>query len=403
MQWTRRKWTTTSAAVLVGMIVLSWWFLGRPTEPTGFSSVPTMVTNPVSNIMVMGAHDQPLTTRRWVPALVIVPSRLPAWAQRELSSRYTIKGKRLAQVLWDGHSHFFQEALHWDINGLYPTKLQVVMARHGIPQTFTARVAGQAWHNDVVAWNGNGFASPKRTIWTTVNPSFINQVASALPGGGSVVAVTGDGGLLGQVGSPAGRAISWQPHPVGQALTPLMMALALMNPHVIKGLSISLPEQVLPSLAQHWGNKGIAHGLKILGWDDQGTLPGQLLPNPPLPHMTSAVMTTGRDLWGTPDEVAHAYLPFITSGRLVPLHWNVEKATAIRGPKIVTPQILEEINRAIPTEVVGGIVFHVWRPDANFAIAYTTYHQGMVLVLEGPATAQTLTLVDRAGAWLGQG
>lgn len=402
MYWTRRAWAATSAAVFVGILALSWWMFVRPAAPLPFAQGPTATVHPVTDVMVFGAGGVRLTQRHWISALVIVPSRLPSWAHKELASRYAPHGHSLEQVIWNGRSSLFHAALQWNIPGLYLTKVQEATARSGVSDTMLAAITEGRKDSRPLQWDGRGFAGPKGSIHTTVSDTLMVQLASLLPAGGSLVAVNGSGGLLAQTGSPLGRQISWQPHPVGQALTPVMLAMALNDPHLYQGLPATGGSRLLEELGSRWHTAGIAGALKKLGWDAQETVPGQPVGNPSLPRISTAVMAQGRDLWGTEDEVARAYLPFITGGRVLPIHWLATPVHGTSGhyPPVTQPGTVRQIDAVVPSEVVGGIVFHVWRPDSNFAVAYTSFHQGMVLVLEGLATAETLTAIQRAAVWL---
>jgi hypothetical protein len=336
-----------------------------------------------------------------IPSLVIVPEKLPVWAQVELQSRDTVHGRRLVQIIWNGHSKFFFQALHWNISGLYHTAIREAVPRAGVSASVVNAVTASAVpRTPLLVWDGQGFAASGGTVQTSMSLPLTRQLAGLVPAGGSVVVLSGNGAIRDQEGSPLGKGISWQPHPVGQALTPVMLAIALAHPPLFRGLQPTAGPQLLDTIAARWDLPHIKEALVSIGFGSRTSVRGQPLTNPRLPEMAPAVLSAGRDLWGTADEVAAAYLPFINDGTMLPLHWGAGVPKHVKRPSVIQAGALHAVDSVIPTEFAAGVDFHVWRPDANFMVAYTQDDGGMILVLEGPATSNTLQAVQQCALWL---
>ncbi len=399
MYWIRRNWIGTTAAVAALAAALLGWAMSFSRPAPAFAEIPTAYVHAFHDETVTGQNSVVLTSQKEVPALVIVPAKLPAWAFKELKSRDTVHGKTLPQVIWNGQSKFFHEALRWNITGLYPTTIQEAVPRSGVSPSVIAAASSTSSPGRYLKWDGDGFAGEPGTVHTVLSLSLVRQLSSLVAPGGSVFVLSGNGAILDQGGNPLGKEFSWQPHPVGQALTPLMLAMALEHPQLFQGLNSDSPA-LLSQIAQRWSPASIQKAFTSIGIGPRPSISGQPLANPALPKITASVLASGRDLWATGDEVARAYLPFINRGRMPALHWRKSLSRQALGPLVMQPEAIRAVDAVIPTEEAGGITFHVWRPDANFMVAFTEDDGGMVVVLEGPATANALEAVQQSALWL---
>lgn len=382
--------------VLAGLFGLLW----HPLMPLPYSTQAVVPVHPSLQAMMTDNQGQSLTEIKTRKALVVIPSHLPTWARQEFFRRF----KNLAshqEVMWNGNSSFFRKAWGWHITGLYPVHVREVVPRPGVSAVLLEAIARSQglWNRQPWRWNGTGFGVPTKTVAVTLSLSLIKTLNPVIPPGGSVAVLDGQGEVLGQSANPMGRDLSWQPHPLGRSLTPVVLALALTHPQLFSGLSPQQGADVMYLIATRWGSHGIQNALRELGMGQSITAAGQGVQNPPLPKITPSVLANGAHLWGTIDEVARAYL-LLVDGYVPKVTWRPIIHSKVRSKVAVPAAITAKIDQVLPQEVIGTIHFDIWRPGNSEAIAYTRSDHGLVVVMEGSAAQQTVAIVQQAAQWL---
>ncbi|WP_053959264.1 hypothetical protein [Sulfobacillus thermosulfidooxidans] len=407
MHWTRRMWTTTTSVMaVVGFLALIFSLLWRPYTPLPYKTQAISPLHPALNAIMMDTQGHLLTRMVNQEALVVVPSALPSWAKHELLSRYP-ELQHVADALWNGQSTFFHTALGWHIDGLYRVQIQEIEPVPQVPVSLVMAMA-RAHHaltNRPWQWTGQGFRVPSNIIRVTPRLPLMRALEPVIPSGGSVVILNGQGQLLAQESNPLGRALSWQPHPLGKTLIPVLLAMALNHPQLFRGLTPQQGPRLLNMIGSRWGNIGIHRALLQLGFGQSLTIGGQPVTNPPLPKTTVSVLSEGTDLWGTSDEVARAYLLLVDEGKMPAVSWFLPRKGQggyLSLHTLVSSSIVSQINGVLPQEDIGMIHFNIWRPSNPIAVAYTSSDHGMVIVLQGTAASQTVAIVQQAAAWLSQ-
>lgn len=396
----RRSWATVSVLLATGLLCVIMSLTWNSGESRSFFTTQSVTPiHPALTAMVVGRTGQPLTRVVNQKALIVVPSRLPGWARQELHRRYPKAMSSSRTVLWNGNSSFFKKALQWNVSGLYPVRTHVVVPATGIPHDLITLVARQhgAWSRRAWTWTHHGFEAPLKTVHVALSPSLMETLSPLMPSGSSVSVVNGQGEILAQLANPTGRELSWQPRPVGEILTPALLAMALAHPRLFSGLSPKQPG-LLNVIDKRWGQVSIHNALKALGLGRGTTVCGQPVLNPSLPEGPVSVFPAGSNLWATTDEVARAYLVLADTGNVPHLSWDkAEGKKALK--RLTTEGAVNEIEQVLPQELVGKNPFYVWRPGNHMAVAYTHAGGGLVMVIQGSATAQIVSLVQQVALW----
>lgn len=403
VHWTRRTWTTTTSVMaVIGFLALIFNLLWRPYTSVPYKTQAISPLHPAITAIMMDGQGRLLTRMVNQQALVVVPASLPSWAKHELFSRYP-KWPHVAEVLWNGKSAFFHTALGWNIPGLYRVKIQEIVPVPKVPNSLVMAMA-RAHHDFTQSpwqWTGQGFRVQSHVIRVTPRLSLMSTLEPVIPSGGSLVILNGQGQLLAQESSPLGRSLSWQPHPLGKTLTPVLLAMALTHPQLFHGLTPQQGPRLLNIIGSRWGSSGIHRALVQLGFGESLTILGQPLTNPPLPKTTVSELSEGTDLWGTSDELARAYLLLVDEGKLPAVSWFFHgKKTNLSQHIVVPASVVAQINGVLAKEDIGTIHFNIWRPSNQMAVAYTLSDHGMVIVLQGTAASQTVAIVQQAAVWL---
>lgn len=405
MSWDRRIKVGSSAAGVAALILAGLWYtvMRVPVAKT-FRMAPSIVSHPIFTRPLLGSDGLPLLVRKQVSGLMVVPGQLPDWARHDLVGHVSPGLMKQSQFLWNGTSKLFGRARGWSVPGLYPVTLEEWVPGGGVSRGLIeswAQAHGQYGVARLMPDHGvfipAAQAAGERLAWSA---SLSQQSLSLLPSGGIFAAVDGQGRVRTLLADPSQRGIAWEPRPVGLGLVPALTAEALGSQNIL--LSVKGSSDLLGQLATAWGSTKIKQGLLALGMGSATSLSGQPIKNPPLPRAASSVMSQGHALWATPLELARAYLPFIRKGLLPPLTaGQVPETLETHGvPLVATASDLTEVARALPTVMVNGQIFSVWRPNGNFAVAFTQSHGGMVLVAEGSATNTLLALVHVVGIWM---
>ena len=401
----RRIKVSSSAAGVAALILAGLWYtMMRVPATKTFRIAPSVVSHPLFIGPLFGASGQPLLARKQVPALMVVPDQLPTWVRQDLVGHVSPKLMKQSQFLWNGSSNLFRRARGWSVSGLYPVTLQEWVPGVGVSWSL-AKSWGEAHGQYGVAQLNpdHGVFSPaaktvaERLAWSA---SLSQRAMSLVPSGGIFAAVDGQGRVRTLLANPSQRAIAWNPRPLGLGLVPALTAEALGSPKIL--LSVKGSSDLLGQLATAFGPSKIKQGLLALGMGSASSLAGQPIKNPTLPQISASVMSQGHALWATPLELARAYLPFIRHGLLPQLTASlVPEPLQTHGvPLVANSSNLTEVAQALPTVMVNGQKFSVWRPAGNFAVAFTESHGGMVLVAEGSATDTLLALVHVVGIWM---
>lgn len=403
MQWDRRVALGSSATVAILAALSVWYVFGRTPPQITYLRKPTYASSPLFSGAAMGDLGIPLTTKVLEPALVVVPSELPAWARAQIEHQLGASLMRQTQFIWDGHSALFQKARGWAITGLYPATVKTWTPVLGMSRTVLQAAAGATQYTrGPLTLKGSDWSIPvvreEKLAW---NLALTRSLQPLLGTGGVVAVIDGQGQLMTLSGNPSDRGLAWQPHPVGLGLVPCLMAEALAEPRLLN--EVKNGQNMLKQLSDAWGSSKIQRALQRLGLGAPQSIKGQPVTNPPLPHPSPEVMSQGHALWATPLEMARAYLPFIRHGAIAPITpYLATQAIEPGQPLVAPPSTLLEVTRGLPILVMGGIRFSVWRPDGNFAVAYTATDGGLIVVVEGPATNNTIALIHAAGVWLNQ-
>ena len=374
------------------------WVRNSGAEP--FSTEPVRPLHPAITSMVVGADGKPLTRIVTSRVLIVDPSRLPIWALRELHRRFPGAMASKSQILWNGHSPFYQQALHWNISGLYPVHTRVVVPIKGVSTEWITVIARQhgAWARHAWVWNQHGAFEPSlQTVHVTLSASLMKTLSPWLPSGSSVIVINGRGQILAQLANPGDRRLSWQPHPVGEILTPVLLATAIQHPQLFAKLSPTQPN-LLSVISARWGQSSIRRTLRTLGFGKGTAISGQPFPDPPLSEGNVKVFTQGTNLWATLDQVARGYLVLADRGHEPYLSLNPRVSNKASKP-LTTRGAVSEVEKVLPQELVNNIRFSVWRPGNHLAVAYTQANGGIVTVIQGPATAHTLSIVQQVALW----
>lgn len=405
MSWDHRIKVGSSAAGAAVLILAGIWYtvMRVPVTKT-FRMTPSVVSHPVFTRSLVGSSGQSLLVLNKVSGLMVVPDQLPGWVQKDMGGHVNPGLMKQPQFLWNGTSKLFTRARSWSVPGLYPVMIEEWVPRAGVSRSLLKSWAEAHGQYSVAQFRPDHgvFRLPsqppgQRLAWSA---SLSQQVLSLLPSGGIFAAVDGQGRVRTLLAHPSHRGIAWEPRPVGLGLVPTLTAEALGSQKIL--LSIRGSSDLLGQLASAWGSTKIENGLLAMGMGSATSLSGQPVKNPPLPKAGVSVMSQGHALWATPLELARAYLPFIRQGLLpqltagtVPRHLQAQGV-----PLVATTSDLTEVADALPTVMVNGQKFFVWRPDGNFAVAFTEAYGGMVLVTEGSATNTILSLVHTVGVWM---
>ncbi len=408
MAWDRRVKVGSSAAGVVALLLAgAWYIFSQAPTPKGFRMTPTSIAHPLLDRPLEGISGQPLLGQRRVPVLMVVPDQLPGWVRKDLKSHVRPVFLKEHQFLWDGTSVLFNKARGWSVSGLYPTSVL-----EWVPLAAMSHRLVNAWakghdgysvgpltpQRGMFVW-GTPDWTPERLSWST---KLTRLSESVLNSGGALAVIDGEGRVRTLVANPNHRGIAWEPRPVGLGLVPPLTAEALGSQGIL--LKIKGSSNLLGQLANAWGAHPIIQGLRLLGMGDPTTLSGQPVQNPPLPKSAVSVMSQGHALWATPLEVARAYLPFVRQGLIPTLTASATPSTLkTQGvPLVATASNLNQVASVLPAVMADGLKFSVWRPDGNFAVAFSQADGGMVVVAEGPATQSILQLVHVVAGWMHQ-
>ncbi len=407
MVWDRRVQLVSSGAGIVAMLAVGAWYMAHLAPPSKtFSLSPTTLVHPILDQPLLGFDGQPLVTQRRIPALVVVPGQLPKWAQQDLKDQVTPSLMKQKQLLWDGSSSLFAKARKWSVSGLYPVTLLA-----WVPVTGVSSQLIEAWGKSRGDYS-TGPVMPRNGVFRSTVPvhaarlawstRLSQQLLPLVKSGGSLAVIDGSGRIRTLLASPNHRGIAWEPRPVGLGLVPPLTAEALGSQGIL--LKIKGTGDLLGQLAGAWGSRHISQGLKRLGLGSKTTLIGQPVKNPPLPRPSTSVMSQGRALWATPLEIGRAYLPFIRQGLLPQLTASaVPSPLRVHGVPLVSAAVdLNQVASVLPMVMVDGVKFFVWRPDGNYAVAFTQDDGGVVLVTAGPATQSIVDLVHVLAGWMHQ-
>lgn len=404
MKWDRRIIMGSSTALAILAAIGIWMvFFRLPASAPGYSSAPSYTSSPVLVREILGQQNARITRPYHRPALVVVPKLLPDWAQREIERQVGVKMMHRHQFIWDGSSQLFLQARHWAIPGLYPLSIDVFKPIVGISQSALMLV-----ENSTPIYSTGPFYLDSGGRWgvkrrspalTSLSAPLSQKLEPLIPNGGVLAVINGQGQILMVASNPSSRHLSWQPRPVGLGLVPPLIAEAMAEPQLLK--QVAHGSDILEQLGKDWGGNKIQQALMRLGVESGISIPGQPVKNPALPKPSPLELSEGHALWATPLEVARAYLPFLNQGALLPLTVN---ATAIRfanGKPLAAPTgTLNAVTKFLPTVVTNGIRFSVWRPDGNYAVAYTALDHGLVLVAGGAATSNIIGVIHAAAVWL---
>lgn len=402
MKWDRRVIMGSSAALAILAAVGVWMVFSRLPASPSYSSLPSYASSPVLVRKIVGPQNVPLTRPYHRPALVVVPRLLPDWAKREIEHQVGVTMMHRRQFIWDGISQLFVQARHWAIPGLYPFSIAEYQPTPGIStntlmlvQSSTPVYSKGPFFLNQRQWN----VKQQSPVSTSLSITLSRKLKPLIPNGGVLAAINGRGQIRMVASNPSNRHISWQPRPVGLGLVPPLIAEAMAEPQLLKQRAHE--SDILEQLGKDWGGKKIQQALIRLGLDRGVSVSGQLVKNPGLPKPSSLVLSEGHALWATPLEVARAYLPFVDQGELPSLTIKPVPTTFGGGQPLVAPvSTLNAVTKFLPTVVTSGIRFSVWRPDSNYAIAYTSMDHGLVLVAGGPATSHIIALIHETAVWL---
>lgn len=407
MVWNRRVKVGASAGLATIVMAGAWYLSSRTPATKTFSMTPTSLAHPIVDRTLKGGSGQPLLNQHRVAALMVVPDQLPAWVRQDLKGH--VRGSLLKdrQFLWNGSSILFKKAQGWSVTGIYPTTLMEWVAASGMSPRLVAawaNIHGEYSSGPVLPQNGTFVLSTPRSksdrlAWSQ---KLTRQVGHFVKSGGAVAVIDGEGRLRTLMANPGQRGIGWEPRPVGLGLVPPLTAQALGSQGIL--LKIKGSANLLGQLAGAWGANRITRGLRRLGIGTKITLLGQPVDNPALPKASTTVMSQGHALWATPLEIARAYLPFVQQGLLPKLtaSANPPPVKTEGLPLVASPADLSQVASVLPKVMVGGLKFSVWRPDGNFAVAFSDADGGIVIVAEGPATNSILQLVHVVSGWMHQ-
>ncbi len=402
MKWNRQVVIGSSAALAILAALGIWMVFFRLPGSPSYSSVPSFASSPVLSRQIVGQQDLRLTRSYHRPALVVVPKLLPDWAQREIKHQVGARLMHRRQFIWDGTSPLFVQARHWAISGLYPTLIAAYQPAPGMSAAALMLVESSApvYSKGPFFLNqGLWGVKQQRPVSTSLSIALSRKLEPLIPNGGVLAAINGQGQIRMVASNPSNRHISWQPRPVGLGLVPPLIAEAMTNPQLLK--QVAHGSDVLGQLGTDWGGRKIQQALMRLGVDSGVSVLGQLVKNPALPKPSPLVLSEGHALWATPLEVARAYLPFLNQGELPSLTINSATTHFGVGRPLAAPEgTLTAVTQFLPTVVTSGIRFSVWRPDGNYAVAYTSLDHGLVLVAGGPATSNIIAVIHEAAVWL---
>ncbi len=400
MQWFRRSWVNYSAVAVSGIMgAMFFWFWNSGKSPF-FSTQPLMPLHPAATAMVAGFQGQPLTRIVSQDALVVDPSQLPTWALQELHRRDPKAMASKRQFLWNGHSSFFKKALQWNVSGLHPVHIHIVVPVKGVSEELIRVIAREHndWTRQAWIWHHQGFGPPLKTVHVTMSPSLMQILSPWIPPGSSVSVINRQGSLLAQVANPISRGLSWQPHPAGEILSPVLLATALQHPQLFAKLRPTQSD-LLNVISRRWGQSSIRGTLKSLRFGKGTAIRGQPFSDPPLPPSPVNVFSHATNLWVTNDEVARAYLVLANLGKEAPhLRWNAASARSSLKP-ITTREAVRKVEHVLPQELADNTRFYVWRPDNQMSVAYTHAKGGIVIVIQGSATLHTLSIAQQVALW----
>lgn len=390
-----------TATVLWGLAAVAGWLIVRPGADVA-PALPVVAAHVALADRVTGPGGTPLTRAVAEPALMVVPSRLPPFMRAQLAERVGRGLLRRPRFLWRGRSALFDSARGWNLPGLTPVRVLVNEPVPGLsPALLQAATAPGDWKAGPWRLDHGVWQLPGGRVTVAYRLDLARVLFPAVGPGGSVAVVDGAGRLLAAEANPVGRELFWQPRPVGLALIPPIMAQAMDHPELFRNLSVG--QASLGTLASRWGNGSIRSALSELGVGAP-SLAGQPVANPPLPTMSPAVLSAGRALWATPLEVARAYLIFLSGGETPPITLDASPRSVPLSdrPLVATADSTDQVYGALPTVVAGRVTFRVWRPAASdYAVCLVRGRPGVVMVVEGTATRNLLTLAGTLGRWLG--
>lgn len=405
MRWNRRTMIGGSSAVLLialGMVAVM--TLRTPHRPTVWTA-PVAVSTAQLVDPAFSRGGRALTHGHIESAYVVQPQRLPSWAKRRIGA---VTSKALMQrsaFLWIVSPAQYKAWHGMSVSGLEAARVEVISANKGVPKSLLTLWAHQhqaysrgPWHLKGRVWVAS---APPKALHLSVSSGLTRALTTGLPDGGLALVVNKGGQILAEASNPSDQGLGWQPHPAGMAMVPPLLAEALDKPKVFSGLSEGQGTKLLAKVSSAWGGKDIVQGLKRLGLGTPPTMADQPVANPQLPTPATDVMTEGHALWVNAYEVAGAYLPFADDGLATPLTLGTTSRrteTSQSRSLVASSKSLVSVRDTLPKITAGGVAFRVWRPDGNYAIGIS--HGGDVVVIEGPATAHTVSILHEVGRWL---
>lgn len=406
MYWNRRRTVAGSSVAALGLAALfAWWLVGHQPGSVAYDpNRPTSVLTPTFTASYQSAGGRPLTTVVMHQELLVVPRALPAWARKKLVAAVGPGSLRPRQWIWTTGGPLWHAWGRMAIPGIYRIEVRQIEPVSGVSRNLL-----EAWAKTAHQWARPRYRLSQavwslpsvKTVRLSLRLGLTKDLANQVPAGGSVVVLRGTGQMLAEVSSPLNRAIFWQPHPVGLGLVPPLLVQAMDSPKIFSGLSAGSGTALLGTVADRWGAASISRALSRIGIKPGRVLPGQPVLNPRAPNPSAAVLTSGQSLWATPLELARAYLLFVHKG-LVPsvTMQNRVVSKPVRGvPVVASSTSLQTVDKLMPQIMTNGLAFQVWRPDGNFAVAYTLSKNGTVVVAEGSASGNIVQIVHSVGLW----
>jgi len=376
----RRPWVLGAAFLLAAGGSMLFWLTGRPPVGEG----PTMLSGPgrVATVALVGADGTPLD--RWTrrAGIEIFPDRLPRWARTNLRRQIPAAWFRQPEFLWVPSSAVVNNWRRLNVPGVQAATIAQLVPVQGLSSTMWTVLQQQVQGMRPARYRVHGAiwqAPVRETVRVSWDARLARQLTQAIPLGGTIWVEAGQGAIRAAATRPAGRQNLWQPFPAAMGLVPPLLAEALTEPTLWKAPA-SLTE-----IGQRWGRAGLREAFQALHLGPGSTVPGQPVPNPPLPPLSAATLAQGRALWVTVPELVSAYSPFINHGNWMPPTALRVGRLPLSHPRPAPSGDFRQVLASLPSEVVDGDTVYLWQVGSQGIVAISNGRSRFIAFLSGTA------------------
>ena len=385
MAWNRRTMMVSSSAGVAILAALAALALLRTNVPSAPAPIRVAYApRPTWGDAVLASGGQRLTRLQLGSGWLIDPPLVPRRVRQTLRGQ-GIRIRKGAMLLLSAGSRGLTsgpgvakaKTLAWEA---------VVPSEHGILGLIieaSKRESRGPWHNVRGHWQ-LGSAPP---IHTTLSAGLSESIASAVGSGGAVLVVNRRGQVL--AADQQGQNW-WAAYPVGASALPALLAAALSHASVLSRVGAS--GATLTTVWNAWGASGLQQALEHLGF---GTvrLGSMGVSTHDIPTtVTLGTLTGGQGLSSGSLQLARAYLPFIDGGH-EPTLSVLPGGASSSGSSILTQASVSTVLSGLPAIKEQGRTMRVWRPAGHWSIIIDP-SQHQLAILEGPATASTLSVAE---------